>query len=76
VEEIVEEWVTGFIVRNLKEMAETINSPKLQNFDRKRCAERARERFSTLRFIDEHEKLYAEILRPLKSHPTPQLAII
>lgn len=76
VEEIVEEGVTGFIVRNLKEMAEIIKSPKLEVFDRKRCAERARERFTSARFIDEHENLYAEVLKPLESHPTPRLAVL
>jgi glycosyltransferase involved in cell wall biosynthesis len=76
VNEIVEEGVTGFVVRNLKEMAELIKSPKLTNFDRIRCAERARERFSATRFIDEHEALYQEVCQSFRACLKPQLALL
>jgi glycosyltransferase involved in cell wall biosynthesis len=76
VSEIVEEGVTGFVVRNLKEMAELIKGPKLTDFDRVRCAERARERFNATRFIDEHEVLYQEVHKSFRACLKPQLALL
>jgi len=61
VPEVVEEGVTGFIVRDEVEMAARIQ--RLDGFDRRRCRERARERWSSLRMAQEHETLYERLLQ-------------
>lgn len=61
VPEVVEEGVTGFIVRDEVEMAARIR--RLDQFDRVRCRERARERWSSLRMAREHEALYERLLQ-------------
>jgi glycosyltransferase involved in cell wall biosynthesis len=60
VPEVVEDGVTGFIVRDVAEMAERVRH--LGSFDRARCRDRARERWSSLRMAREHELLYARIV--------------
>ena len=60
VPEVIEEGVTGFIVRDVAEMAERIR--QIGTFDRARCRERARERWSSLRMAREHEALYERLL--------------
>jgi glycosyltransferase involved in cell wall biosynthesis len=54
--EVVEEGVTGFIVRDASEMAERIRS--IAAFDRRRCRERARERWSSLRMARDYVDQY------------------
>lgn len=61
VPEVVEEGVTGFIVRDEFEMAARIQ--QLDGFDRVRCRERARDRWSSLRMAREHEALYERLLQ-------------
>jgi glycosyltransferase involved in cell wall biosynthesis len=68
VNELIEEGITGFIVNNLDEMIGLIKSEKLNNFDRKRCVERARVRFNSNKFIDEHEKYYEEVSKIICMH--------
>jgi glycosyltransferase involved in cell wall biosynthesis len=60
VPEVIEEGVTGYIVRDVNEMADRIR--ELGSFDRVRCRERARERWSSLRMAREHETLYERLL--------------
>ena len=60
VPEVIEEGVTGYIVRDVAEMAERIR--QIGTFDRARCRERARERWSSLRMAREHELLYERLL--------------
>lgn len=59
--EIVEEGVTGYLVRDVAEMAERIR--QVDRIDRKRCRERARERWSTLRMAREYAELYESLAR-------------
>jgi glycosyltransferase involved in cell wall biosynthesis len=68
VSEVVEDGVTGFIVRDVAEMAERIRH--LDSFDRGRCRERARERWSSLRMAREHVTLYERVLsRSMRGRP-------
>jgi glycosyltransferase involved in cell wall biosynthesis len=60
VSEVIEDGVTGYIVRDVSEMARRIR--QLGSFDRERCRARARERWSSLRMAREHEALYERIL--------------
>jgi glycosyltransferase involved in cell wall biosynthesis len=63
VPEIVEEGITGFIVRDRAEMADVIRpGGPLDHHDRRRCRERAVERFSSARMVERHEQLFQEIL--------------
>ena len=68
VNEIIEYGITGFIVNSLEEAVNLIKSDKLKDFDRKRCAERARDRFSHDRFISEHEQYYEEVVKAVCTH--------
>lgn len=59
VPELVEPGVTGFVVRDAAEMAEAIRpGGPLDGFDRRRCRERAVERWGRGRMVEEHERLY------------------
>lgn len=59
--EVVEDGVTGFLVHDVKEMAERIRH--LDQIDRQRCRARATERWSTNRMAAEYAELYAELAR-------------
>jgi glycosyltransferase involved in cell wall biosynthesis len=59
--EVVEEGVTGFLVRDTQEMAERIRA--LDRFDRARCRARARERFCSRRMAQEYSQLYLELVK-------------
>jgi glycosyltransferase involved in cell wall biosynthesis len=61
VAEIVEEDVTGYVVRSVEEMAVRIKS--IDAFDRGRCRARALERWTSLRMAREYEDLYEELVR-------------
>jgi len=64
VPEIVEPGVTGFVVEDTDEMAATIRpGGVLDSFDRRACRARAVERFSRDRLVDDHLRLYHEILK-------------
>jgi glycosyltransferase involved in cell wall biosynthesis len=60
VAEVIEDGVTGFVVRDVAEMAARIR--ELDGFDRDRCRERAREKWSSLRMAREHEALYERVM--------------
>jgi glycosyltransferase involved in cell wall biosynthesis len=63
VPELVEPGVTGFIARSAAHMAEIIRpGGVLEDFDRRRCRERAIERFSHRRMVRDYERLYERIL--------------
>lgn len=63
VPELVEEGVTGFVVRSPEEMARTIGRDgPVEGFDRERCRSRAIERFGRDRMVQQHLDLYREIL--------------
>lgn len=62
VPELVEEGVTGFIVPDADAMVETIRpGGPLDGFDRRRCRERAVERFGRERMVRQYEELYERI---------------
>jgi glycosyltransferase involved in cell wall biosynthesis len=64
VPELVEPGVTGFIVGSADEMIGLIRpGGMLESFDRERCRQRAVERFSRDRMVEEYEILYARIAR-------------
>lgn len=71
VPELVEPGVTGFVVRDVREMADVIRpGGVLDTFDRARCRARAIERFSLSRMVDGYEALYERVAasarRPLR----------
>jgi glycosyltransferase involved in cell wall biosynthesis len=61
VEEVIEEGVTGFVVRDVGEMAARIG--ELDRFDRVGCWRRACERWSAHRMVADHLHLYRELAR-------------
>jgi glycosyltransferase involved in cell wall biosynthesis len=62
VPELVEEGVTGFIVPDADAMVEAIRpGGPLDSFDRRRCRERAVERFGRERMVRQYEALYEEL---------------
>jgi glycosyltransferase involved in cell wall biosynthesis len=64
--EIVEEGVTGFLARDVRDMAARVAD--VGAIDRARCRERARERWSSMRMAREYERIYEAIARS-KSGP-------
>jgi glycosyltransferase involved in cell wall biosynthesis len=62
VREVVDEGVTGFIVNDVREMAECMR--RLRSFDRQRCREHAVRRWSSMRMAHDYEKVYAEVSGP------------
>ncbi len=64
VPELVEEGVTGFLPRDAAELVEIIRpGGPLDDFDRRRCRERAVERFGRDRMVADHERLDRSIAR-------------
>ena len=62
VPELVEEGITGFVARNRDEMRDIIRpGGPLDDFDRRRCRERAVELFGRDRMVAEYERLYAAV---------------
>lgn len=62
VPELVEEGVTGFVAESAEHMAELIRpGGAVDGIDRRRCRERAVERFSRERMVADHERLYARV---------------
>ena len=57
--EIVEPGLTGYLVRNAREMAEAIRA--VGDFDRERCREQARGRFSLERMVRSYFALYHQL---------------
>jgi glycosyltransferase involved in cell wall biosynthesis len=64
--EIVDDGVTGFVVRDLREMIDRIG--RVGSIDRARCRERARERFSSRRMAREYERVYEDAVA--RKHPS------
>lgn len=61
--ELVEPGVTGFLVHSTDEMADVIRpGGPLDSFDRRRCRERAVERFNRTRLVADHVALYERII--------------
>lgn len=58
--EVVDDGVTGFLVRDVAEMAQRIR--QVHAVDRERCRRRAVERFSYLRMARDHLELYEELI--------------
>ena len=57
--ELIDQGVTGFLVKDVDEMAQVIRpGGVLDNFDRKECQRVARRRFGRERLIDDHLRLY------------------
>ena len=59
--EVVEEGVTGYLVRDAREMTAAIR--RLDRIDRARCRARAVERWSTARMTRDYCNLYEELVR-------------
>lgn len=72
VPEVVDEGVTGFIVGGVGEMAERLRSLGAPDagdaFDRKRCRERAVERFSYRRMANDYLELYQRLAAEGERH--------
>jgi glycosyltransferase involved in cell wall biosynthesis len=68
--EVVEDGVTGFVVRNEAEMVERMQ--QIDCIDRRRCRGRAIERFSSARMTRDYERVYEEAAaRSRFRHPPP-----
>ncbi|MBI2392070.1 MAG: glycosyltransferase family 4 protein [Deltaproteobacteria bacterium] len=72
--EVVDEGVTGCLVRDVAEMAQRIRA--VDAIDRGRCRRRAAERFSYLRMARDHVALYEELIArsPRGRRSRPSLA--
>lgn len=71
VPELVEEGVTGFVVRDADEMVERIRpGGAVDAFDRARCRARAVERFGRSRMVAEYEALYRQAIAEATSPRT------
>jgi glycosyltransferase involved in cell wall biosynthesis len=63
VPELVEPGVTGYVARDVREMADLLRPGSvLDRFDRRRCRAHAMRRFGRTRLVAEHEALYARVL--------------
>jgi hypothetical protein len=58
--EVIEDGVTGYLVRTKEEMAERIR--QLDRIDSVRCRARARERWTVTRMAQDYTDLYAQLL--------------
>ena len=62
VPEVVADGVTGFVCRNVDEMADAV--ARLSVIDRRACRDAAERRFSQHALVDAYESLYQRIIRP------------
>jgi glycosyltransferase involved in cell wall biosynthesis len=62
VTEIIEDGVTGFLVRNIEEAADAV--ARLPQLDRQQIRRRFEERFGVARMADDYLRIYAELARP------------
>jgi glycosyltransferase involved in cell wall biosynthesis len=60
VPEIVEDGVSGFLVRNVEQAAEAVR--RIDRIDRKRCRQRFEERFTAKRMCDDYLALYERLV--------------
>jgi glycosyltransferase involved in cell wall biosynthesis len=75
VPELVEPGVTGFIADSPEEMAELVRpGGPLDRFDRGCCRGRAVTRFSRTRMVEEHERLYRQVLEQQGIAPEVRVA--
>jgi glycosyltransferase involved in cell wall biosynthesis len=58
--EVVEDGVTGFVVKDNEEMIKAIK--KIDKIDRKKCRERVEKYFNYQRMVSDYEKIYYQIL--------------
>src|SRR5207237_1370323 len=65
--EIVEDGVTGFLVRDARQMAARVAD--VGAIDRVRCRERARERWSSMRMARDYERIYEALARSKSGPP-------
>jgi glycosyltransferase involved in cell wall biosynthesis len=69
--ELIDPGVTGFLVHTPEEMAEAIRpGGVLDGFDRRRCRERAVERYSRSRMVREHLALYESVVAAAQHAPS------
>ncbi|HZS38822.1 MAG TPA: glycosyltransferase family 4 protein [Polyangia bacterium] len=61
VREVIDEGVTGFVCRDVDGLAARLRQFAAGGFDRRRCAARARERWSASRMVAEHLALYRQL---------------
>ena len=65
--EVVDDGVTGFLVRDRDEMIDRVR--RIGTIDRARCRARARERFNGMRMARDYERVYA---RAILQHSAPR----
>jgi glycosyltransferase involved in cell wall biosynthesis len=66
--ELIEDGVTGFVAKSFEHIVELIRpGGAVETFDRARCRQRAIERFSADRMVNDHVALYERVLNPLAS---------
>jgi glycosyltransferase involved in cell wall biosynthesis len=70
--EVVDEGVTGFLVRDEIEMIDRIS--RIGEIDRARCRARARERFNSARMARDYERVYADAIASRYAAPPRPLA--
>lgn len=63
--EVIEEGVTGFLVRDAAEMRARL--PDVMRVDRDACRRRARERFSSSRMARDYERIYERLAQQAKA---------
>jgi len=71
--EIIDPGVTGLLVSDLREMVSAIHM--VRGWDRRRCARRARERFSSDRMVEDYERLFASMARRWSDPPMEEREI-
>jgi glycosyltransferase involved in cell wall biosynthesis len=70
--EVVDEGVTGFLVRDRDEMIDRVR--RIGEIDRARCRARARERFNSGRMARDYEDVYASAVAARRGSPARPLA--
>ena len=70
--EVVDEGVTGFLVRDRDKMIDRLR--RIGEIDRARCRARARERFNSTRMARDYERLYGHAIAARRAAPARPLA--
>jgi hypothetical protein len=63
----MEEGHTGFIVRTLKDVLETVG--RVPEFSRKRCREVFEQRFTATRMVNDYVRAYERLINSKQSEP-------
>jgi glycosyltransferase involved in cell wall biosynthesis len=71
--EVVEDGVTGFVVDDVREMADKLRG--IDGFDRAACRRRAEERWSSVRMARDYERVYADLVAGRVSGTRPATGI-